>query len=265
MIIWYNNSVKYSRIRKMKVLFITLAIGDKYLQSYNLLFRKSQEEYARKHGYDFMVISNFISSNTEFPIPHPHLISFQKILVCSQPFSSQYDVIIFVDADILINVANTPALHNILQWGDNIGIVDEYSQPTPELRIQVQRNNKWEESATDYYKLAGLSINTEKVLNTGVLIMQPKKHSQFLLNIYNKYAKQAINHPRGFGYEQSCIGYELQINHNYILLDNKWNALWLIYKGIGGKYKIFQEMYNDNYFIHLAGKCDFHLVPQIKY
>jgi hypothetical protein len=246
----------------MKILLITLAIGDKYLQMYNLLFRKSQENYAKKYGYDFMVLDKFISSETNFSNQHPHLISFQKILVCSQSFSSKYDIIIFIDADILINT-NTPPLHNLKDWGNNIGIVDEYSQPTPELRIQLQKNNNWETTATDYYKLAGLDINTNKLLNTGVLVMQPKKHSQFLVNIYNKYAKQAINHFRGFNYEQSCIGYELQINNNYILIDNKWNALWALYKNIGNKYKTLQEIYNNNYFIHFAGKCDIHLVNQI--
>ena len=245
----------------MKVLLITLAIGDRYLAIYNNLFRKSQEEYARKHGYDFMIITNYISGDTQFPIQHPHLISFQKILVCSQSFSSRYDYIIFIDADVLINVIKTPALHNVIDWKDKIGIVDEYSQPTPELRIQLQRKNKWEDNATDYYKLAGLTINTQQVFNTGILVMQPAKHSQFLLNIYNKYAKQAINHPRGFGFEQSCIGYELQLNNNYCLLDNRWNALWALYKDFG---YTLRKMYDNNYFIHFAGKCDYHLIPTLQ-
>ena len=68
---------------------------------------------------------------------------------------------------------------NITEFGDKIGIVDEYSQPTPLLRIQLQKQNKWEECASDYYKLAGFDILTEKVLNTGVLVMQPKKHADF--------------------------------------------------------------------------------------
>jgi hypothetical protein len=246
----------------MKVLLITLAIGEQYLKIYNLLFRQSHEEYAKRHGYDFKIITNFLSSKTNLPIQHPHLISFQKILVCSQPFSKTYDYIIFIDADVLIN-KNAPALHNIIDFGDKIGIVDEYSQPTKELRIQLQKNNKWEDNATDYYKLAGLDINTYKVLNTGVLVMQPAKHASFLLDIYNKYGKMAINHPRGFGYEQSCIGYELQKTNNYVLLDNKWNALWILYRDTNCFGRNLQEMYNQNYFIHFAGKCDYHLVNKI--
>lgn len=247
----------------MKVLLVTLAIGDRYLQIYNLLFRKSQEEYAKKYGYDFKIITNFISSNTTFHLEHPHLISFQKILVCSQPFSTEYDFIIFIDADILIN-KNAPALHNIIKFGDKIGIVDEYSQPTPKMRIQLQKQNKWEDNATDYYKLAGLDIITDKVLNTGVLVMQPKKHADFLVGIYNNYAKMAINHSRGFGFEQSCIGFELQNGNMFILLDNKWNALWALYRDTKW-FSNLQEMYENNYMIHFAGKCDYQLVPYIRH
>jgi hypothetical protein len=246
----------------MKVLLVTLAIGDRYLQIYNLLFRKSQEEYAKKHKYDFKIITNFISSNTTFPLEHRDLISFQKILVCSQPFSTGYDFIIFIDADILIN-KNTPPLHNIIDFGDKIGIVDEYSQPTPKMRIQLQKQNKWEDNATDYYKLAGLDIITDKVLNTGVLVMQPKKHAEFLVGIYNNYTKMAINHSRGFGFEQSCIGFELQNRNMFILLDNKWNALWALYRDTKW-FSNLQEMYENNYMIHFAGKCDYQLVPYIR-
>jgi len=254
------------------------------LQIYNKFFKKSQEKYAKKHGYDFKIITNFISGSTtnemsgkyyyglehrelimrehlSFTLHHPDLISFQKILVCSQPFSAEYDFIIFIDADILIN-KNAPALHNIIDFGDKIGIVDEYSQPTPKIRIQLQKQNKWEDNATDYYKLAGLDIITNKVLNTGVLVMQPSKHSKFLFDIYDNYAKMAISHSRGFHYEQSCIGFELQDKNMFVLLDNKWNALWALYRDTKW-FSNLQEMYENNYMIHFAGKCDYSLIPYI--
>ena len=40
----------------------------------------------------------------------------------------------------------------------------------------------WETSATEYYKLCGLDINTYMVFNSGVLVMQPKLHNAFLVN-----------------------------------------------------------------------------------
>jgi hypothetical protein len=79
----------------------------------------------------------------------------------------------------------------------------------------------WETSATDHYKLCGFDIQTDMVFNSGILVMQPKKHNDFLLTIYNKYILQSISHPRGFIFEQSCIGYELQKHNLYKIIDNK--------------------------------------------
>jgi len=268
----------------MKVLLVSIAIGNGYLNMYNLLFRKSHENYAKKHKYDFHVITEFINNdnnnnintntninndanaNANTFINHPDTISFQKILVCSRGkylLEKQYDFIIFIDADILIN-SNSPALHSAADYGDKIGIIDEYSQPTPEMRISLQRKNGWEDNATKYYNLAGFDLETRIVLNSGVLVMQPKKHALLLERIYHKYVANSIGHPRHFHFEQSCIGYELQNNHLCCILPNKWNALWGLYKDTN-YYKDLQTMVDNNYFTHFAGKVDLHLVKNIKY
>ena len=43
----------------MKVLLVTIAIGQNYLDEYKNLFYESQINYARKNGYDFKVITDF--------------------------------------------------------------------------------------------------------------------------------------------------------------------------------------------------------------
>lgn len=248
----------------VKVLLVTMAIGEKYLQVYNMLFRDSQESYAKRCGYDFKIITDFISAGTQYPIYHQALISFNKILVCSQDFSSEYDFIIFIDADILIS-KNAPPLHDIYNFGDKIGIVDEYSQPTPELRIELQKKNGWEDSACKYYKLAGLDIDasTCHVLNTGLLVMQPAKHAKMLVDIYNKFAVRAVNHVRGYHFEQSCIGYELMKQEKCLIMDNKWNAVWSLYRDSKWYQKGLLDAYNGNNFIHFAGRADYHLIPTL--
>ena len=89
-------------------------------------------------------------------------ISFNKILVCNQEWSKDYDFIVFIDADILINV-NAPPIHSHIDYGECIGIIDEYSQPSKERRLKIQRQMGWEKSAVDYYKLCGLDIQTDMV------------------------------------------------------------------------------------------------------
>ena len=56
--------------------------------------------YAKKHDYDFRVITDFLDKS----MSHVDAITFNKTLVCSQEWSHEYDYIILIDADILINM-----------------------------------------------------------------------------------------------------------------------------------------------------------------
>ena len=234
------------------VILLTIAIGEKYLEEYNNLFYESQKKYALKNGYDFKVITEFLDKT----IQDKSSISFNKILVCNQEWSDKYDFIIFIDADILINI-NSPPIHNYVDYGDFIGIIDEYSQPSKERRIKIQKKMGWENSATDYYKLCGLNIETNMVFNSGVLVLQPKKHKDFLQNIYNKYVIQSISHYRRFHFEQSCIGYEIQKANLFKVIDNKFNSIWSLTKLDNIENITLKEYFNENYFIHFAGHTDY--------
>jgi hypothetical protein len=242
----------------MKVLLTTIAIGEKYMAEYYDLFYESQKQYALKHGYDFKVITEFLDKN----IQEKSTISFNKILVCNQEWSNDYDYIIFIDADILINL-NSPPIHNFTDYDNCIGIVDEYSQPSKERRIKIQQKMGWETSATDYYKLCGFDIETDMMFNSGVLVLQPKKHKAFLQNIYNKYIIESITHYREFHFEQSCIGYEFQKEKMFKVIDNRFNAVWNLTKLDNIENMTLTDYYRVNYFIHFAGHTDYDKVKQI--
>lgn len=246
----------------MKCCLVTICIGEKYLDQYNRIFRHSQEKYAKKCGYDFKVITDYIDGPK-----NTHLISFNKILVCDYNWEKEYDFIIFVDADIIIN-ENTPTIHNEYNFGDKIGVVNQ-SQPTLQARIEGQIHKGYEVTAKDYYKLkCDRIIETDHIINTGVLIIQPKKHKLFLRNIFDTYFKKQINNPVGFHYEQSVIGYEIQKNNMHYFMNMKWNALWGLNKYYFNTMKkqslTLQEFYDANYFIHLAGRCDYNLISTLK-
>jgi hypothetical protein len=233
---------------KSNVLLVTIAIGERYLQQYNNIFRKNHEMYAKKNDYDFKVITDYLDKS----MTHVDAITFNKTLVCSQEWSNEYEYIVLIDADILINMMS-PAIHSSINFENKIGIVNEYSQPTMEVRLQIQRMMGWEPDAKGYYKLAQLDIDTKMVFNTGVMVLQPRIHKEFLENIYKKYVKKSINHYRRYHYEQSCIGYELQKNNNYKILDNKWNTIWPLYKIVGSQLEL---IFIQNNFIHFTGHVD---------
>ena len=245
----------------MKCCLVTICIGDKYLQQYNILFRPSQEKYAKKCGYDFKVITDYINE-----IKHRDLISLNKILVCDYKWEKEYDFIIFIDADIIIN-ENTPSIHTAYDFCDKIGVVNQ-SQPTLQARLEGQKHKGYEVTAKDYYKLkSNHDIETDHIINTGVLVIQPKKHKIYLREIFYKYFKTQINNSSHFHYEQSVIGYEIQKSNLHYFMDMKWNALWANNKYYFNTMKnqsvTLQQFYDANYFIHLAGHCDYHLIQTI--
>ena len=235
----------------MKVLLVVIAITEGYLDTYNKLFRKSHELYAKKHNYDFRVIDYMLDAT----VNHTSAFSFQKIQVCSHYWSAQYDYIVCIDADIFIN-PESPPIHEYVT-GDKIGIVDEMNQPSVTLR------EEYDGTAIDYYKLvSGTELNTRMVLNTGVMVFQPKLHSDFLISVFNKYIRGCMTSNRGYHYEQTTVGYELQSKDMFCLIPNKFNALWGLSKHMKSTSHIsLEDFYRDNYFIHFAGCVDWFLVP----
>jgi hypothetical protein len=235
----------------MKVLLVVIAITPGYLENYTNKFRKSHEQYAKKHNYDFRVIDYMLDTT----INHTSAFSFQKILVCSQYWSEQYDYIVCIDADIFIN-PESPAIHDYVK-DEKIGIVDEMAQPSVELR------EEYDGTAKDYYKqVPSIELDTRMILNTGVMVFQPKLHCKFLRSIFDKHVIGCMTSNRGYHYEQTTVGYELQTHKMFTLIPNKFNALWGLSKHMKSTSHItLEEFYKDNYFIHFAGCVDWFLVP----
>lgn len=245
-----------------KVCLVSIAIGEKYIEEYERLFKPSQKAYALKHGYDFKVIKDYLC-----PVEHHSLITMNKILVCNPKWANKYDYVVFIDADIIIN-QNAPPIHTAYDFGDKIGCVTE-SQPTLEARHALQRHKGFEITAKEYYRdKANLNIETDHVINTGVLILQPVKHKEFMQSIYDKYWAKQIDNPNGYHYEQSVIGYEIQSNNMHQFMDWKWNAVWALSKSYADEISkqplTLQQFFDDNYFIHLAGHADYDKVPFLK-
>lgn len=203
----------------MKVCIGIICIGQKYLSDFESSFKPSVQAYASKHGYDIKIFTDFLSPET-----HSNCISFQKCLVPNQ--LKQYDCVVVMDADIYIH-DNAPPIHTLLT--DKIGIVDEVGQVSPEQYKALG----FASEPTEYYRLGGFELNTTKILNTGLILCNPKLHGDFLETVYCKHIGLAPTHPRRFHYEQACIGYELQTQNMFSLLDNRWNHIYMYDKVLG--------------------------------
>jgi hypothetical protein len=215
----------------MRVCIGIVCIGKKYLEDFNKTFKPSVDTYAQKHGYDVRVFDSFLDTGHT----HPDCISFQKCLVPRE--LKQYDCVIVLDADIWIHDYALP-IHTLL--GDKIGIVNEVAQLTQEQYKALG----FASQPTEYYQLAGFDLQTDTILNTGLILCNPRKHADLLENIYNKYIGN-MPHPRRFHYEQACIGYELQTQGMYSLLDNRWNYLYIFNH-------LLRLPFHTPYFTHFA-------------
>jgi hypothetical protein len=237
----------------MKVLLTVIAITPSYLCTYNNIFRKSHEFYAKKHGYDFRVIDYMLDCT----VNHTSAFSFQKILVCSQGWSEKYDYIVCIDGDIFIN-PDSPSIHTCIDFEGKIGVVDEKQQPTLELR------EKYDGVGSEYYKRAGLDVVTRMELNTGVMVFQPKLHCNFLRSIFDRYVRGCMTSNLGYHYEQSTVGYEFIVNDMYKIIPGKFNAIWGLCKEIKETSDVsMEQFFKGNYFMHFAGNVDWYVVPDV--
>jgi lipopolysaccharide biosynthesis glycosyltransferase len=230
----------------------TLAIGEQYLARYKALFYPSQLLYCRLHNYELKICDEFLEPGQTSAT----LISLQRLLVPKQKWCEGFDYVIFVDADILINVRTAPPIHSAVDYGDCIGVVDEYSQPTRAERLLIQKRNNWETTASEYYALAGFEIDTDIVFNTAVLVFQPAKHADFLERMYAIGRDTAKTHPRKFHYDQSLLGWHLQKEEKAKVMDNRFNALYSMRILSEHPDKELRTFYNENFFIHFAGMTD---------
>jgi hypothetical protein len=201
----------------MRVCIGIVCIGQEYLSDFEATFKPSVIKYAQKYGYDLKIFTDFLDSNHT----HNDSISFQKCLVPQA--LSEYDVVVVMDADIWIS-DSAPQIPIC----EKIGIVNEAAQFPPD----VYRLLNFVSQPTEYYSLAGFSLETDKILNTGFIVCRPTHHAKFLADVYAKYIDKSVNHPRKFHYEQACIGYELQSQSQFELISNQWNSIYIFYTAL---------------------------------
>ena len=186
-----------------KILFAVVAIHPEELAKYNHYFRKSHEEYAKKNGYEFKIILDYIDADNA----RPQAIPLNVALIASISGWDKYDYIAVVDPSVLIHPQAPPIHLEMTANPDKIGIVSQTIG-----------------SAEQFYQMYDLSIKTEHVLNIDVFIFNPRIHGATLDAAYTKHVDNCFYHPRQMYYAQATIGYEILLSKSYHLLSNKWNA-----------------------------------------
>jgi hypothetical protein len=212
---------------------VTLVIGEKYLKRWKKLCQENWQNYADKHGYDLIVIDTSLDRSERALKRSP---AWQKCLILSQEFSQQYERIVWIDSDILINSAIAPCIVKDVPI-DKVGATDEYSWPTPQLYDQIlERKYDYYEYArfnpvNDYkaklfYSNYGLPPKFDRIVQTGVMVLSPHHHRQILEKVYFEYEDKG---QAQWNYEMRPLSWEL-LEADYVhWIDPRFNVIWFDY------------------------------------
>ncbi|GAB6181516.1 hypothetical protein JCM14036_28350 [Desulfotomaculum defluvii] len=260
-----------------KKAIVTLALGEKYVHIWDQLCKENWQIYAEKYGYDLICLKQPLDQSPRAQKRSP---AWQKCLVLNQPWAESYDRIVWVDADILINV-NAPDITQGVPL-EKVGVVDEWAWPTPEIyRSTTHRRafQYWTEiganpiinhTPEEWYANYGLPPKYSQVVQTGVMVMSPKYHNEVLKMVYDQYEDKPY-----LLYEMRPLSFELLENNLVHWLDIRFNVLWFFYKTVYYPFflanplvpSIFNHQglkafmskicleaaYINSYFIHFAG------------
>ncbi len=218
----------------MKKAIVTITIGEKYEFLFKTYCKKNWEKYSQKFNYDLIVINHSLDITKRAKERSP---AWQKLLILSQEWSKNYDQIVWIDSDVIINYEIAKDIASLVEK-ENFGAVDAYSIPSKETyRVFLQRQYKnWKRKGIDYienlkaeefYQKRGIypakSINS--VVQTGVFVSSPKDHREIFEHIY--YSYEDLSKKASWSYEMPAMSYELLKSNIVQWIPNEFNYVVL--------------------------------------
>jgi hypothetical protein len=219
---------------KNSKLIVTLTIGKKYVETWKKLAETNWKKYAAIHGYDLLCLDHPLDDSDRAKKRSP---SWQKCLILNQPFSQEYERIVWIDSDIVINTASAPSVIDGVPL-EKVGAVDAFSMQSRELCLQALQRcyEYWAahganinyETPKNYHVNYGLpAFDHDQVVQCGVMVLSPKYHRDLLLKAYYEYEDKGGPE---WHYEARPLSWEL-LNANVVhWIDCRFNQLWMFYK-----------------------------------
>jgi len=206
-----------------KVAIVTFLIGESYKTQWSTYCKPNWEQYASRHGYDLIIQDTPIEDDEH---ARNSSWNWQKCLCFRIPGIEQYDRVLLLDADIVIN-PRSPALPL-----DDIpdskvgavlrgGIIPEGLKPTcvertykasksisEDTYLDISDMNSWGHMSRHQYKTFGLS-NFDDMVQTGVLLLNPKVHREMFEKVYYSDWDHVPTNMRNALAEQVPISHEI--------------------------------------------------------
>jgi hypothetical protein len=249
---------------KNKKAIATIAIGEKYLATFNNICCENWEAYGDRFGYDIILITSPLDVSQR---AMNRSASWQKLLILSQSWSNEYERIVWVDLDVIINNTNAYDICDGVPI-DMVGAVDAYSIPTKEIHdISLKRMYaNWFEMGIPfidnlqpgaYYTNRGIpGGDLDSVVQAGVFVCSPNHHKEIFESIYYKYED---TNGAEWNYEMPAFSYELlrrglvkyiSPRFNFCVSNIESAFYW------GMKENCLKQIHDLSIFMHFAGCMD---------
>jgi hypothetical protein len=258
---------------------VTLAIGADYAERFERCCRANWTAYARRHGFDLIVITDALDTSPRARSRSP---AWQKCLILGVPQVASCDRVVWVDSDICINPAAPSILDGIPP--DRIGVTDEHRFPSAEGRQAILDAiiaaapdagdfdkgywRAWRDPGA-WHAFMSLPPGQSHIVQSGVMVLSPRHHRELLEHVYRSYddpaGPQGKDRAPGWG-EMGPLSHEIQARNLQHWIDPRFNALlwWLFLNQAvaeDGLPRFVHECYRRSYFLHFAGCA--HLMPLI--
>jgi hypothetical protein len=247
---------------------VTLVIGDKYRQDWEKSFRRCVELYAQKYSYDVIAIDHYLDPGPLGSARPPH---WQKLLILEHPEVRQYEQVVWIDADILLNHHHAPCIATAAGNSDKIGLVpyslSEMGTPRKAdnrfhrklFAVPAPRISQW----YSHYGLADPSApDVDDFTNTGVLVLRPRAHAPFFRWIYDNCKEIPGAHQENgpLSYHIFRLGLANPIDERFNV---SWNGEMMEHYPFLASKKNFENRalvslcvnaaWNNSYFLHFVG------------
>jgi len=211
------------------VAIVVVAIGQQHHDYWQRYARKSCQAYAQKHGYDLIVITRPLEASQD---ALSRSFAWQKCLVLSQAFLSNYEQVVLLDSDIVINAAAAPAISEQVPV-ELVGGVIAGSHIAEQLRIVLlgrlrqqefsyaRRHERMRADQDAYYRHFGLTPQPQGIVQTGVLVGSPQHHRQLFESVYTA---TGVNDHRSF--EQIPLSHALLNAGVFCPIDTRFNRVF---------------------------------------
>jgi hypothetical protein len=231
---------------------VTLATGDEYEHFWDTYCEANWVPYAERIGCDLIRLTEPLDTSDRARGRSP---SWQKCLILGLDFASRYERIIWIDADIIINLATAPDIVGDCP-PERVGAVlagahlSEWAS-----QLILGRVMKWPAAAAEAAKLVdatglnyaayGLPDPPNQIIQCGTLVLSPLHHREMLERIYHD-----PHYPSDMRqYEQPPLSYEVLTKDIHYPLDGRFN------------YTFFEQLYAHHPF--LADSASFRRLGEI--